>query len=80
MNFDELFSSVSSSSTHDVSFADVLTMFAQLTDKWITVSLAVRDGMVTAEEAVTMFDNYMAPISMILLVANETGIIDLKNL
>jgi hypothetical protein len=79
LNFDNLFNGTDSSAS-ETSHAEVLTMFAQFTDKWITLSLAVRDGKITAQEAVNSFDLFVAPISMILLVANEAGIIDLKNL
>lgn len=49
----------------------VLDSFIRISDQYISLSLAVRDGNMTAEELVRQFDMKMAPIIMALMLLDS---------
>lgn len=53
----------------------LLNSVKKITEKWIDVSLQVRDGRLTGEQAVKEFDNYMVPVALTVALGIDMGII-----
>jgi hypothetical protein len=54
---------------------DTLEAISKIVIMWIDLSIQVRAGSITAEEAVKKMDSYMVPLAKIVKIGIQSGVI-----